>query len=63
MPTGFSAVPPDGPAIPVTAMDRLLLDLSPAPKAISKATFSLTAPNNSIVFGSTPSMLTFDSLL
>ena len=41
MPTGLAGVPPPGPAIPVTATDRLPWLFCSAPDAISRAVCSL----------------------
>ncbi len=43
-PTGLDAVPPPGPAMPVTLMATSAFSSSRAPVAISLATGSLTAP-------------------
>ena len=43
-PTGFSAVPPVGPATPVTATPRSAGEFAIAPSAITRTTGSLTAP-------------------
>ena len=40
--TGFSSVPPPGPAIPVTDTDTSAFEIAAAPFAISLATSSLT---------------------
>ena len=47
-PTGFSGVPPSGPAMPVTATARLACEWVSAPPAMARATSSLTAPCRSI---------------
>ncbi len=44
MPTGFSGVPPVGPATPVIDSATWARLLSSAPSAIAWATSSLTAP-------------------
>ena len=44
VPTGFSGVPPSGPAMPLTATARSTPIRSRAPLAIARTTSSLTAP-------------------
>ena len=44
-PTGFSGVPPPGPAMPVIATARSAGEWASAPSAIARATSSLTAPS------------------
>ena len=44
VPTGFSAVPPSGPAMPLTAIAQLAPVRARAPSAISITVASLTAP-------------------
>ena len=56
VPTGFSGLPPLGPATPVTATDTCALDLSTAPMAMAWATASLTAPCVAINSAGTPSI-------
>ena len=53
VPTGFSGVPPPGPAMPVIEMAAVTPLLSCAPKTIALATASLTAPSDSINIGDT----------
>ena len=62
MPTGFSSVPPSGPAMPLTATatDAPLRSLTP--RAISRTHASLTAPSVSRVACDTPSCRTFSWL-
>ena len=55
VPTGFSAVPPSGPAIPVTDAARSAPNRASAPLAISREVSSDTAPNRPRVSGATPS--------
>src|SRR6476646_11956682 len=55
VPTGFSALPPPGPAIPVIAIAVSAPNRLSAPAAIASATGSDTAPWVSIRCGSTPS--------
>ena len=43
-PTGFSALPPPGPAMPVTETARSTGERPSAPAAIAAATSRLTAP-------------------
>jgi len=62
-PTGFSLVPPSGPAIPVTAMLAVAFKLLQHPSAISKAHSALTAPFCSSVVFFTFSSFSFISLL
>ena len=51
VPTGFSGVPPDGPAIPVTEIERSTPSRTRVPSAIARATSSLTAPCRAISSG------------
>lgn len=44
VPTGFSGVPPPGPAIPVVATEKSVSSLSNTPAAIASAHSLLTAP-------------------
>ena len=44
VPTGFSSVPPPGPAMPVTETAMSTPSRCSAPSAIARATASLTAP-------------------
>jgi hypothetical protein len=48
VPTGFSGVPPEGPAMPVTLKAQALLLAVRAPSAMALAHASLTAPYCSI---------------
>ena len=43
-PTGFSGLPPVGPAIPVVAIPTFTPNLAQTPSTIATATASLTAP-------------------
>src|SRR5579862_5254129 len=61
-PTGFSGVPPVGPAIPVVLIPKSAPAPLRTPSAISFATGSLTAPCSASVFSDTPSNRVFDSL-
>jgi hypothetical protein len=61
VPTGFSSVPPSGPAIPVIATAVSASKRFSAPSAIASATGSDTAPCSSISRGSTSSNSTFAS--
>ncbi len=63
VPTGFSAVPPPGPAIPVVATARSTPLASRRPDAIARATGSLTAPCASRSAGGTPSSSILAALL
>ena len=56
VPTGFSAEPPLGPAIPVMATVQLARLCASAPWAMARAVASETAPWRSSVVGGTPSM-------
>ena len=58
-PTGLSAVPPVGPAIPVVATTTSTPLRSRSPSAMARATSSLTAPCLSISASGTPSSSTF----
>ena len=59
-PTGFSGVPPPGPAMPVMATaDVGAAPSARAPAAMACATSSDTAPVRSISAGSMPSCSTF----
>src|SRR5882724_2845275 len=63
VPTGLPGTAPSGPAIPVTATATCAPERRRAPRAIARATASLTAPwafNTDI---GTPRRRTFDSLL
>ena len=62
-PTGFSSVPPDGPAIPVVDTQISNSKISLQPSAIAQATSWLTAPYRAIKFGSTPAILVLSALL
>ena len=61
-PTGFSFVPPPGPAMPVVATAISAPLYIRGPLATSKAVCSLTAPNTASVSGFTPQYFTFASL-
>ena len=61
VPTGFSSVPPSGPAIPVIATAVSASKRRRTPSAIASATGSDTAPCCSISAASTPSSSTFAS--
>src|SRR5690606_25772688 len=61
VPTGFSADPPPGPAIPVTETATSAPSARLAPTAISLAVSSLTAPCAASVDSRTPSSACFDS--
>jgi hypothetical protein len=63
VPTGFSADPPSGPAIPVIATAVSASKRSSAPWAIASATGSDTAPCSVISAGSTPRSALLASLL
>ena len=54
-PTGFSSVPPSGPATPVTPTPRSACSRSRAPSAIATATCADTAPCASSAASGTPS--------
>src|SRR5438046_2612456 len=60
-PTGFSGVPPSGPAIPVVETEQEAPRRSRAPRAISFATSALTAPWRRKVSFETPRRVSFDS--
>ncbi len=62
-PTGLAALPPPGPAIPVTAIATSAALWLSAPLAIAAATSELTAPQRWISCDGTPSRRAFDSLL
>lgn len=62
VPTGFSALPPPGPAIPVMLTPTSAPSRVRAPVAISRATASLTAPDAASVSGETPRAATFTAL-
>ena len=55
VPTGFTLVPPSGPAMPVTPTPTSTPAFLRAPAAICAAIASLTAPCASIALASTPS--------
>src|SRR5450830_1463103 len=55
VPTGLAALPPLGPATPVTATDTWALPWRRAPSAMASATGSLTAPCRAISASGTPS--------
>src|SRR4051794_31739220 len=58
VPTGFSSVPPPGPATPVTPMPSDASSLERAPSASASATSCETAPTRSITASSTPASAT-----
>src|SRR3954454_19785526 len=60
-PTGFSSVPPSGPATPVVEHATSASNLLSAPSAIASATSGEAAPCASISVGSTPSSSALDS--
>ena len=62
VPTGLSAVPPVGPAIPVTATATCAREWATAPRAMARATGSLTAPWVAISPAGTPSSSVLASL-
>ena len=62
VPTGFSGLPPAGPAIPVMPNPMLAPVFLRIPRDISSAVGSLTAPCFSNVAGFTPRNLVFASL-
>ena len=62
-PTGFSGVPPAGPAIPVADRPTSTSANRRAPSAIARAVPSLTAPYRSMVSSGTPRSSIFDPLL
>ncbi len=59
VPTGFSGVPPPGPAIPLTATATSAPERSRAPSAIALTTGSLTAPQRFRTSSGTPSISVF----
>ena len=61
MPTGFSTLPPSGPAMPVIASARSTPARSRAPRAMCSATGALTAPCAAISASLTPSSSTFEA--
>ncbi len=61
VPTGFSSLPPSGPAIPVTANVTSALLLFDSPSAISRAHSMLTAPKFFKVSEPTPRSHIFES--
>src|SRR5262249_18550368 len=61
IPTGFSGVPPAGPATPVTAIASCARLRFKAPEAISLAVCSLTAPWRDRVDPRTPSSSFFEA--
>ena len=63
VPTGFSAVPPSGPAIPVTPTPMSTRERDLMPSAIAVATGSLTAPCAFSISSGTPSNSIFAALL
>jgi hypothetical protein len=60
MPTGFSGVPPPGPATPVMPTARSLRAMRAIALAMASATGSLTAPCAAMSEGGTPSKSVFD---
>src|SRR3954452_14697770 len=60
-PTGFSGVPPSGPATPVTATATSAPSRARAPAAIAAAVSADTAPNDASVASGTPSEAAFTS--
>ena len=54
-PTGFCALPPPGPATPVTATVMSACERASAPWVIARATASLTAPCSTSIASGTPS--------
>src|SRR5271167_3565773 len=60
-PTGFSALPPPGPATPVIDTARSIGARASAPSAIAVAVSALTAPCAAITSGGTPSNSDFAS--
>ena len=63
IPTGLSALPPEGPAMPVVAKPRSVLKSFLAPSAIPAATLLLTAPSEARIAGSMPRMPVLTLLL
>ena len=61
VPTGFSGVPPVGPATPVIAREALDPSRLATPRAIASATGSLTAPVSSSSRRGTPRTFSFTS--
>src|SRR5580692_4128946 len=62
-PTGFSGVPPPGPAIPVIPTPSVAPARFRMPSARARAASGLTAPFDSINSGGTPARVVFKSLL
>ena len=62
-PTGFSLLPPVGPAIPLTEMAQLTLNFFLMPSAIALTTGSETAPWVLISSSGTPKILRLIKLL
>ena len=62
VPTGFWAVPPSGPAIPVVERANVVPLRCSAPSAMARATSSLTAPATEISSAETPNVRVFASL-
>ena len=56
VPTGFSSVPPSGPAMPVMPIPKSAPDTRRTPRAISAAVSDDTAPCASSVSWRTPSI-------
>ena len=62
VPTGFSGVPPSGPAMPVTESAQVLSATRRAPLAISAATSCETAPFSTRVVCATLTQRSLSSL-
>ena len=62
MPTGFSSVPPPGPAIPVIPIPTCAPKRSRAPSASAAATSGETAPCAAISSAGTPASAVLASL-
>lgn len=62
VPTGFSRVPPEGPAIPVTETPQWVPNTSRTPRAMATATSPLTAPLALMSCSGTPRRRVFDAL-
>src|SRR6185312_2645384 len=63
VPTGFSGVPPPGPATPVIPTPQSLPRWVRTPPAIARATGSETAPCSAIISAGTPTSFVLSSLL
>ena len=59
VPTGFAAVPPSGPAIPVIARPQGVPARSQTPRTIASAHGALTAPWTRRISAGTPSSSSF----